>query len=285
MIKYYTYDEMSRLYKSDMEKNEAVNQLILGNIKYIHTLVSKGDVLDENLRFGVIYDNDTPVYYFNNTPPYNMVVMPATPKNPTNPAYYGKVLAEEFNKNGVEISGIQCVYEFGTSFVSSYHKELKQNLAMDIMVATEIQKYPLVGEVYQATMNDFGELCAFYKDFIKEALGSERPMLEIAEQIRYKLSLPNSYIWLYRVDNKLVGMNMSNRQLEHGACVNAVYVVPEERRKGYCKQMVSWASQYYLDHGYEYVTLYVDKTNPYSNAAYAAIGYDYICSVYTFEEE
>ena len=133
-------------------------------------------------------------------------------------------------------------------------------------------------------MNDFGELCSFYKDFIKEALRTECSMLEIAEQIRYKLSLPNSYMWLYRVDNELVGMNMSNRQLDHGACVNAVYVLPKKRGKGYCKQMVSWASQYYLDHGYEYVTLYVDKTNPYSNKAYSAIGYDYICSVYTFEE-
>lgn len=284
MIKYYSYDEMKRFFKSDMEKNEAVNQLILGNIKFIQSKVEKGEELDESLRFGVIFDGDAPVYYFNNTPPFNMVVMPATPKNPANPIYFGKQLAEEFNKNGVIISGIQCVYDFGVSFVENYHKELKQNLGMDIMVATEIKKYPLAGEVYRATMDDFGELCAFYKEFIKEALGADRSMLEVSEQIRSKLSVPNSYIWLYRVGDKLVGMNMSNRQLEHGACINAVYVTPEERRKGYCKQMVSWASQYYLDYGYEYVTLYVDKANPYSNAAYAAIGYDYICSVYTFEE-
>ena len=284
MIKFYTVEEMDFLFKEEMEKNEAVNQLILGNLKFIKNKYEKGETIDDNVKFGVIFDSDIPVYFFNNTPPYNTVVMPVTPKMPVNPSYYGKMLAEEFNDKGINISGIQCVYEFGVSFMEYYHKPLKQQLAMDIMVANDIKEYPLVGEVYRATKKDFGELCTFYKDFIKEALGEDCPMMEIAEKIESKLSVPNSFIWLYKVNDKLVGMNMSSRQLKHGACVNAVYVLPQERSKGYCKQMVSYASNYYLNHGYDYVTLYVDKTNPYSNRAYAAIGYDYICSVYTFEE-
>lgn len=286
MIVYYTYDEMRRFFKKDMEKNEAVYQLILGNMNYVRKQVEAGESIDANTKFGAIFDGDIPVYYFNNLLPYSMVVMPADPSSPKEPIRFGKELAKEFTANGITINGIQSVKELTEAFVAEYtKKELELSLSMDIMVTDSVVDFPLVGEVVRASIDDLDEVCELYLHFCEDALGESPSMEEIRERKKNQLVLPNVYIWLYRINGKTVGMNMSTRQLEHGASINGVYIKPEERKKGYCKQMMSYASKYYLDHGFDYVTLYVDKTNPFSNAAYTSVGYKYICSVYSYEEK
>ena len=70
-------------------------------------------------------------------------------------------------------------------------------------------------------------------------------------------------------------MVASTRKLEHGRSVSYVYIKPEFRRQGLCKEMMSALGRECLEEGCGYVTLYVDRTNPVSNAAYSAVGFAY----------
>ena len=79
-------------------------------------------------------------------------------------------------------------------------------------------------------------------------------------------------------------MNGSTRKLPHGRSVSYVFIKEEERNKGYAKQMVASACRYYLEkENCDYVTLYVDQSNPFSNHAYLAIGFEYLSDIYTYD--
>ena len=67
--------------------------------------------------------------------------------------------------------------------------------------------------------------------------------------------------------------------------MGAVYICPEMRRKGYCKEMMAWCAKHYFSEGFSYGTLYVDQANPFSNAAYTAVGYEYVTDMYIFARE
>ena len=53
-IKYLNYEEMEDNYLDEMMKNEAINQLIIGNIIYTKKSILKNNELDERNIFGVI---------------------------------------------------------------------------------------------------------------------------------------------------------------------------------------------------------------------------------------
>ena len=70
-----------------------------------------------------------------------------------------------------------------------------------------------------------------------------------------------------------VSMAGLSRPTTHGISINDVYTAPEFREKGYASSLVAHLSQYALDHGKEFCSLYTDLANPTSNSIYQKIGY------------
>ena len=58
-----------------------------------------------------------------------------------------------------------------------------------------------------------------------------------------------------------------------------VYTPPEFRRRGYASACTAAVSQYLLDSGRKFCTLFTDLTNPTSNHIYQEIGYKPVCDV------
>ncbi|HKZ79128.1 MAG TPA: GNAT family N-acetyltransferase, partial [Pyrinomonadaceae bacterium] len=61
--------------------------------------------------------------------------------------------------------------------------------------------------------------------------------------------------------------------------IGPVYTPPEFRRRGYASACVAAASQYLLDSGRKFCTLFTDLGNPTSNHIYQVIGYAPVCDV------
>ena len=85
------------------------------------------------------------------------------------------------------------------------------------------------------------------------------------------LQTKNAFVWID--DNKPVCMVFGERPFEKGIFIGYVYTPPHLRNKGYATNCVSHVSRYYLEHGYEFCSLFTDKTNPTTNEIYQKIGY------------
>lgn len=283
MIKFLNAFEMEALYGNDMEQNEAYYQLILGNIITTKKKAALNEDID--ILFGVIEEDGLARYYFCNYLPYDFCVCSVLSNPPGNVEMLAKELVDAIKEKEIELAGLNGNKEFMEAFMKYYDElEFKPNIAMDIMVCKDVKVVDNVGINRRATLDDFEEIALMYQNFIKDALHEELAMEAIYTRLNTTFNNPKAYIWVYEVEGKIVGMNMSTRQLKYGATINGVYVKDEERGKGYCKQMMSASTSYYLNNGYDYVTLYVDKANPYSNGAYLAVGYEYVGSSYNYSK-
>ena len=65
----------------------------------------------------------------------------------------------------------------------------------------------------------------------------------------------------------------SSRGTPNGATISAVYTPPEHRGNGYASACVAALSQWLLDDGKHFCTLYTDLSNPTSNKIYQNVGY------------
>ncbi len=80
--------------------------------------------------------------------------------------------------------------------------------------------------------------------------------------------------WYFWEDGgKPVSMALRTRPTQHGISVSGVYTPPEFRRRGYASACVAALSQYLLDEGYQFCSLFTDLANPTSNRIYMQIGY------------
>lgn len=85
--------------------------------------------------------------------------------------------------------------------------------------------------------------------------------------------IPKNNIFLWEVEGQVVSMAAKARPTQNGATVNFVYTPKELRGKGYASSCVAALSQYLLDSGYQFCSLFTDLANPTSNSIYMKIGY------------
>jgi RimJ/RimL family protein N-acetyltransferase len=91
---------------------------------------------------------------------------------------------------------------------------------------------------------------------------------ELADRL---LQSGRPYVW---DDHGARCMVAAARDTPSGACVNAVYTPPENRRRGYATAAVATLSRRLLEAGKTFCCLYTDVANPTSNAIYKRIGYE-----------
>ncbi len=287
MVQFLSAEEMKALYWEKLLENEAVNQLIMGNMKAVCKAHEEGKEVQEDTRFGAILQENRVAYFFCNFLPYSMVVTSANPRETIYAEKCALELAEAFHNQGIVFTGIHSSDVFAKAFMDCFARQFREEMSMEIMVTKKANTYPLCGEIVRATVNDVEKVTEMYCNFCKEAVHQDKTYEEVYTKVREMLDNPERDIWLYQVEGEIIGMHGSTRKLERGLSLTLVYVYPQYRGKGYCKEMVSWSTEHYLEQGCQYVSLYVDRKNPFSNAAYQAVGFEYVAKTvdYKFVEE
>ena len=94
---------------------------------------------------------------------------------------------------------------------------------------------------------------------------------EAYEKSKELLNDENFYVWRNSNDKLVAYLNYS--ECDKVARLGNVYTVPDERRKGYCSNLVYEVTKGLKDKGYR-VFLYTDYKYPNSNGAYKKVGYE-----------
>ena len=157
-IKNLDVNEFANKYYEDLIKDEALNQLILGDITLAKNNIEKGIEMNPNNRFGVISKDNQVLFFVCNFLPFGMVVTPNGNINKEDIIDCAKALALDLKKNSIEISGIQSIKDFCDEFIKTYDKEFELALSMDIMVCEKVHDYSLRGKLRMASKEERDEL-------------------------------------------------------------------------------------------------------------------------------
>jgi predicted GNAT family acetyltransferase len=129
------------------------------------------------------------------------------------------------------------------------------------------------GRLRLAIPSDLEIVSRWVHAFQIEALG-EGSLDQARETARVRIQDGDIFLWEIR---QTVSMAAKARPTRHGITVNEAYILPEYRGKGYVSSCVASLSQYLLNSGWEFCTLFTDLSNPTSNSIYQKIGYQPVC--------
>jgi len=133
-----------------------------------------------------------------------------------------------------------------------------------------VQYPPHPGGIFrQAKLNDLQLLIKWRNAFHDEVFDDSEPRVS-DNQIKTSIEEGKFFFWQDSVPVSMAGLT---RPTSHGISINDVYTPPEFRRKGYASALVAHLSQYALDNGRDFCSLYTDLGNPISNSIYQKIGY------------
>lgn len=273
----------ARLFFEEFEElllsEEARHQLLLANLLHYKdtSTISKDNI------FGVVRDKKTIHLLFLNAYPYNLQVFT-----------FSKVLksfallVDYLIANEITIQGVSGPLQDVENFIQAYNKKapllvFKQYLGMDIMRLEKVivqRKRTLAFQLAKKEHSDviLEYMIGFHKDCFKEAPDEAKIKQAVLEAIHSK----RQYI-LIDEENHIVSIAMlTKRKLVRGVCISGVYTPDIYRYKGYSTYLMSNLCTMLLKKGYEYVTLFVDKSNPISNRVYEKVGFQIIQNNYDY---
>ena len=272
-----TNREFLELYENMIDKYPERTQLFRANLT--------GD-LDEPLskdKFrGAVYQNGCVVLLFLNANPYNLQLF-STTANVDAVDYIAKVVVEE----NIDIVGVQGNKFHTSRFIEAYKKLCEAKfvcrLQMDIMrLDCIIKPAKLFGEVTKATMQDLPKIMEYMTAFSKEALHENLTVASALEKAKSQIDKGGIYL-LRNEQNEVLSITMISRAIKNGRAISLVYTPDCYRNKGYSSSLLYQVCMNLFAEGNQFVTLFVDKTNPVSNRVYEKLGfvitedsYDYV---------
>jgi predicted GNAT family acetyltransferase len=134
---------------------------------------------------------------------------------------------------------------------------------------------PAPGKFRAATPEDAELLAQWVVAFQDEALGITSTFEDTLVSVQRRIEAGNLFVWEDET-GRVVTMAGRSRPTRHGATVNAVYTPPELRGKAYASNCVAALSQFILDSGKTFATLFTDLSNPTSNYIYMKMGYKHL---------
>mgnify|MGYP002622115058 CR=1 FL=1 len=106
-VRYYSAQEILSLYEDELNKNEAGNQLIIGNLLYTLDAQEIGLQTDPGNAFGVILKDESVLYFFCNFLPFNLVASPNGRIEEEDEAQAAVMFAKRVDEDRLPIQGIQ----------------------------------------------------------------------------------------------------------------------------------------------------------------------------------
>lgn len=261
-------------------EHEAVSQLVLYN-----AYQSRQSLGNDKGLFGIVIDEDQTVLHFSNMPSQCMAIYVQDGSKDILEA--ARDLANFIADNQVKLEGINAINEVCEAFMEEYSKKVNctfaERMATDIMEVRQLNEIkPAEGRTRLAIPHESKLLTDFMIQFQIEAM---------AKEINYESALVkvtrlinNNRLYVYE-DNEanIVSMAAATRYLVHGVAINYVYTPEEYRGMGYAAANIYNISKKYLDEGYDFCTLFVDKKNMLSKRAYEKVGYYILSEMYEYK--
>jgi len=247
-------------------QEEEKNNLILG----IALRVGEGRSYGEaDPLFLTVHDEGTLIAAALRTPPYNMILHC---QNDRLDAL--DVIAAHLIETGHPLPGVNGIVDIASAFAASWQRQTGQSstvrMSQRIYTLTTVSAPNNVsGHMRWAQDNDVPTLTNWFVGFCDEAV-PDAPPVNPEENVRQFMASGKLAVW---DDDGMVSMTGSSRGTPNGATISAVYTPPEHRGKGYASGCVAALSQWLLDHGNRFCTLYTDLSNPTSNEIYQSVGY------------
>lgn len=261
-------------------REEEKNTLILG----ISMRVRDGRKYGEEAPFFItVHDGDELIAAAIRTPPYNMILHCEDNQLDALDAIAGHLI-----ESGHPLPGVNGTVEIASAFAEKWRQRTNQpafvRMSQRIYTLTEVFPPTNVnGHMRWAQEEDVATLGKWFLGFCEEA-EPDAPPANPEENVRRFMKTGKLAVW----DNDgMVSMTGSSRGTPNGATVSAVYTPPEHRGNGYASGCVAALSQWLLDDGNHFCTLYTDLSNPTSNKIYQNVGYRPVidCAMVMFDEE
>lgn len=278
MLQIYSAEQFYTNYYEELVNREAIHQLVIGNLK---------DCMEqdrEDVFFATICKENC-TYFICHFPPYNLLVTTSNAQSKAADEYsVGEQIAHYFKEHSINTRGINAPQNIALGFKKYYAEQgqsMKLDVAMDIMELREVNDFKLVGKLELASLDDLEQLSLMYVNFTVEALG-DAAQIELV-QMRLRGYIEKQLLYVLKMEGKIVAMCSTPRALDSGYSISAVYTLPQYRGKGLCKSMIGQLCTRLLQSGSLFLCLYVDKSNPFSNAAYEAVGFKVVGSSTSYE--
>lgn len=261
-----------------LKRFEVGTQLSFGN-----AVAHQDEPCHPGMLFGRCEQDGETALLFSNTLPWNLLLH-AIPGNPA-ALSAAVLLAEYLRRENISIHGVNASRQLCDAFNFAYiaapssepgtgSQRFVLRTAMDIMELRTLIEPPAVsGTARPARPEELETVTDWACAFQEEALGEQPDRPKLQEHFRDWIEKENLYV-LELPDGALASMAaVSNRNLPHGVGISWVYTPRELRGRGYCQNTVAALCRDLLGAGAEYVTLFVDKKNPFSNRVYAKLGF------------
>jgi predicted GNAT family acetyltransferase len=262
--------------------HEAEHNLMLG---LCATLIQQPGSYESAPYLALVTEGDNIFAAVLRTPPYNLILS-LIPDEADADAVFGLIARDAHALYGA-LPGV-----IGPSAVSRAFSERWQALTgQSYRVGMQERIYRLdtvipatgvPGRFRRATEADRALLIRWLAAFHDEALG-EREHLDAERWVDNALISPIRGVYLWEEDNAPVSLAGYGGPTLHSMRVGPVYTPTERRGKGYASACVAALSQYLLDEGRLFCTLFTDLSNATSNHIYQAIGYQPVCDVDLYE--
>jgi uncharacterized protein len=263
---------------TELLAHETENTLILGILLHIQ----KDSSYYKEKYLSAVFEDDKVSAIAVCTPPFKLLLH----SNIKIPSEQFRLIAEDVQKR-ITIPGILTASNHALLFAEIWQK--LTGIPFKLGMSERIYKLEKVtfprnvsGEMRIATLSDLELICKWMLEFHDEAIPND-PLTEFSDFARKKIE--NGDIFFLE-DKEIVSMVSKARPNINGISVNLVYTPTRFRRKGYASALVAMLSQYLLDSGWKYITLFTDLSNPTSNNIYQKVGFKPVCDFqeYYFEK-
>lgn len=279
VIKYKEAKDFLEESQKFLEEKESVNNVILGTC---FKLVSNPGNIEKQPYFAVVSDENGILLTAMITPPFPIALY--SNKIDTTEAIDNiiqNLIDEKWTVSGV-IAPLELSQLFARIWTQNTGCKSIKGLYMRVYELVKVNKINKSNGIFRTgEKSDLKTISRWIIDLEKDE-GSkitEEKAVEIAQD---KINNKQLYIW---EDKKPVSMACTARETRNGIVVNMVYTPKEYRRNGYASSCVATLSQYLLDKGYKFCSLFTDLSNPTSNEIYMRIGYKMVSDFqgYSFE--
>lgn len=257
--------------KSFLEQEEVKNGLMLG---IVSGLVQHPERIRQAPYLAAIEDDKGLALAAMITPPFNVVIYSDRPTAQQNSLL--TALAASLPAAGFNPPGVMAPIELAVPFAEIWSKRTEKTFRLKLNLrAFELRQviWPKLpaGKFREAIESDIPVITDFLQKFEEEA---HAKVAASSYESAARQRIADKFIFVWEDEaGQVVSMAAKSRPTERGVTVGLVYTPPELRGFGYASACVASLSQYLLDEGFQYCTLFTDLANPTSNSIYQKMGY------------
>lgn len=267
-------------YEALLLENEAISQLVLYDA--YRSFKSPEEFAG---LFGVVKDEDLTLLHFSNIIPRNLSIY--IQDNSKDIRMATMLLADYMAENQILLEGLNAKFEVCQAFIEQYSSSVSctfaERIALDIMELRQVKEIkPVDGTTRLAVPDEVKQITEWMIQYQIEALAKEVNYESALDSTSNLINHNKLYVF-ENLQQTVVSMAATTKQLANGIAISYVYTPEEYRSMGYGATNIYNISRKYLNEGYKFCTLFVDKKNMLSKRAYEKVGYSVIDDMYEYK--